>query len=143
MTHNIIKHSQALSKFNLLQIRYKNYVSITMSDPNDYRENITYENTIAQKNFVKKEDFDLQQVATEISLNNSKRKIKILGIICIICFLTIALCLISIFVIIGNGSNLGPVQDSSHSTQCLRRDETFARNERPFPLGEQIIGNFL
>ena len=113
-----------------------------MSDPNDYRENITYENTIAQKNFVKKEDFDLQQVATEISLNNSKRKIKILGIICIICFLTIALCLISIFVIIGNGTNLGPVQDSSHSTQCLRRDETFTKNESPVSFGEQIIGNF-
>ena len=107
-----------------------------MADPNDYSENITYETQIAQKNFVKKEAFDLQQLATEISQKNTKRNIKILSIICIICFLTIAICLISIFVIIGNGSNL----DSSHSTQCLRRDETFTGNESPVSFEEQIIG---
>ena len=111
-----------------------------MANLSDYSENITYETTIAQKDFVKKEAFDLQQLATEISLKNTKRNIKILSIICIICFLTIAICLISIFVIIGNGSNLGPVQDSSHSTQCLRRDETFTGNESPVSFEEQIIG---
>ena len=112
-----------------------------MSAPNDYSENITYETTIAQKDFVKKEAFDLQQLATEISLKNTKRNIKILSLICIICFLTIAICLISIFVIIGNGSNLGPVQDSSHSTQCLRRDEPFTGKESTVSFEEQIIGN--
>ena len=111
-----------------------------MSDQNDYRENITYEKTVAQKNFVKKEEYDLQQVATEISQKSTQRKFKILSIICIICFLAIAGCLVLMFVIIGNaGSNMRPVQDSFHSTQCLTREkETFQGKETRVIFDEQI-----
>ena len=109
-----------------------------MSDHNDYRENITYETTVAQKNFVKREEFDLQQLATEVALKSAERKIKILSVVCLICLLTIAICLVSIFVIIGNGSNLGPV--SPHSTQCLSREnEILDVKETPVSFEEQII----
>ena len=105
------------------------------------RENITYEKTVAQKNFVKKEEFDLQQLATEVALKSTKRKIKILSIIGAVFFLTIVSCLVSIFVIIGNGSNLRPVQDSpSHYSECLTREnETFDGKETPVTFKEQII----
>lgn len=113
-----------------------------MSDHHDYRENITYEKTVAQKNFVKKEEYDLQQLATEITLNSAKRRIKILCIVCTVLFLTIVSCLVSIFVIIGNGSNLRPVQDSpSHSSECLTRENEKLINgkETPVSFEEQII----
>ena len=137
------KFSQALSKLlPTLNSHYKNSIevhfSVTMSDHNDYRENITYETTVAQKNFVKREEFDLQQLATEVALKSAERKIKILSVVCLICLLTIAICLVSIFVIIGNGSNLGPV--SPHSTQCLSREnEILDVRETPVSFEEQII----
>ena len=72
----------------------------------DYRENITFEKTVALKN----------------------QKIKILLLLSIVSFVIITSCLVSIFVMIGNESNLGAVQYS----HCLTRENKYiGGNERP------------
>ena len=99
-----------------------------MVDIMDYRENITFKKTVALKNFVRMKDYDLKQTANDMRFRSSERKIKILLLLCIVSFIIITSCLVSIFVMIGNESNLGAVQYS----HCLTRENKYiGGNERP------------